>query len=392
MPGARGLVLGALCLLGALGRPPAGRREVSMHFNPGWNDSSVNLLHVQAVDANSTLHYVWSSLGVPAVLLLYTENEHSTLHINWPQLLSPDPAGAIWVEPPSSVLHASAVVFTKLFEYDGANASGPARALFYPPYDLAAFSWDSVNRTLNHTALTAAFRGTGPPGTFHNGSIAFQVTAYEESSRDRRLPGLLHTANSSKLEFVMDGVAPRGNSSRFVLEMVMVEGPGRHRRLESARSIDDEYTPTIFEMVQLVSEPQGTHAGPGFLQWKTTAYGAREAKRENGIRCRYSPLQAVNGTLLGPSIAHAYFGKDVGGLAAINISFGGEDGEIYASTGYLSWSVLLGFGTPPEDAFSPLVVAIMAVALGTPVVLLVAGAIVVLFFQKKRYSEYEPIN
>lgn len=55
-------------------------------------------------------------------------------------------------------------------------------------------------------------------------------------------------------------------------------------------------------------------------------------------------------------------------------------------------SVLLGFGTPPEDAFSPLVVAIMAVALGTPVVLLVAGAIVVLFFQKKRYSEYEPIN
>lgn len=74
------------------------------------------------------------------------------------------------------------------------------------------------------------------------------MTAYEESSRDRRLPGLLHTANSSKLEFVMNGVAPRGNSSRFMLEMLMVEGPGRHRRLESVRSIDDEYTPTIFEV------------------------------------------------------------------------------------------------------------------------------------------------
>lgn len=75
-----------------------------------------------------------------------------------------------------------------------------------------------------------------------------QVTAYEAGGRDRRLPSLLHTADSSQLEFVLAGVAPRGNSSRFVLEVATVEEAGAVRRLHSDRSIDDEYTPTIFEV------------------------------------------------------------------------------------------------------------------------------------------------
>lgn len=74
------------------------------------------------------------------------------------------------------------------------------------------------------------------------------MTAYEASSRDGPLPSLLHTANSSKVEFVLAGVAPRGNSSRFVLEVATVEETGVAQKLRSTRSIDDEYTPTIFEV------------------------------------------------------------------------------------------------------------------------------------------------
>lgn len=74
------------------------------------------------------------------------------------------------------------------------------------------------------------------------------MTAYGGSGRDRLLPSLLHTANSSKVEFVLAGVAPRGNSSRFALEVATVEETGVAQKLRSARSIDDEYTPTIFEV------------------------------------------------------------------------------------------------------------------------------------------------
>lgn len=75
-----------------------------------------------------------------------------------------------------------------------------------------------------------------------------QVAAYEESRRDTRLPHLLHTANCSKVSFVMRGVPPRGNHSRFALEIVTVEEREGRKQLESLRSIDDEYTPTIFEV------------------------------------------------------------------------------------------------------------------------------------------------
>ncbi|NXD18257.1 GLMPB protein, partial [Nothocercus nigrocapillus] len=295
-----------------------------------------------------------------------------------------------------------------------------AEELFYPPYDLSRFSWGSVNGTLNRTALTAEFWGvpTGEPsGGFANGSLAFRVTAYEADGRDGPLPRLLHTANSSKVEFVLAGVAPRGNGSRFALEVATVEEAGAARRLRSARSIDDEYAPAIFETLSLAAEVPG--AVLSFLQWRATAYGSRSPRREDGIRCRAQELRAANCTLPPSAIVRGYFGGRPGGgcsTSALNISFGGEDGNIYQERHYLSWcvgsgrgrgpgpvpaslasspprrSALLGFGQPPADAFSALVVAIVAVALGTPAALLLLGGLAVLLARRRRYSEYEPIN
>ncbi|NXM20081.1 GLMPB protein, partial [Ploceus nigricollis] len=201
-----------------------------MEYNPGWNSSSVNLLHVRAVGPGDSLHYVWSSIGAPSVLLVATQSPSSALRVNWTQLLSPNPAGAVWIDPPDSVVYSTAVVFTKLFEFSEAK---PLGELFYPTYDLSEFSWDSLNHSLNHTALTAELSGapaTDPGGAFSNGSLAFRVTAYEAGGRAGRLPSLLHTADSSQLEFILAGVAPRGNSSRFLLEVATVEAAGAARR------------------------------------------------------------------------------------------------------------------------------------------------------------------
>ncbi|NWW49021.1 GLMPB protein, partial [Pedionomus torquatus] len=366
-----------------------------MQYNPGWNNSSVNLLHVRAAGPADTLHYVWSSIGAPAVLLVATASGSSVLRLDWTRLLSPHPAGAVWIDPPSSVLYSAAVVFTKVFEYREAEEP---EELFYPTYDLSGFSWESINRTLNHTALTAEFSGVpaaDPDGGFSNGSVRFRVTAYGAGGRDRRLPSLQHTANSSQVEFVLAGVAPRGNGSRFALEVATVEEAGVEQELRSTRSIDDEYTPTIFEMLSLVARSPNDSSRRSFLQWKATAYGSRSPRREDNIQCRSGGLQVANWTLPTSSIVRAYFGEGVGSsytVSAINISFGGEDGEVYQEKRYLSWSALLGFGQPPRDTFSPLVISIMAVALGTPLALLLLGGCVLLFAQRKRYSEYEPIN
>ncbi|NXO27396.1 GLMPA protein, partial [Cisticola juncidis] len=366
-----------------------------LQYNPGWNDSSVNLLHVRAAGPGDSLHYVWSSIGGPAVLLVATQSPSSALRINWTRLLSPSPAGAVWIDPPDSVVYSTAVVFTKLYEFSEAKPSGQ---LFYPTYDLAEFSWDSLNHTLNLTALTAELRGapaTDPGGAFANGSLEFRVTAFEAGGRAERLPSLLHTPDSSQLDFVLSGVSPRGNRSRFVLEVATVEEAGAARSLRSDRSIDDEYTPTIFEVLSLLAQPRNGSSTLGFLQWKATAYGSRSPRREDGIRCRAGGLQKANWTLPLSSIVQAFFGDSLGTsctVSALNVSFGGEEGEVYREKRYLSWSVLLGFGEPPRDSFSALVISIAAVALGTPLALLLLGSLAVLLARRRRYSEYEPIN
>lgn len=74
-------------------------------------------------------------------------------------------------------IHSSSLSLSspQVFEYSEAKTE----ELFYPTYDLSDFSWDSVNRTLNHTALTAEFTGiptADPSGSFSNGSLAFRVS------------------------------------------------------------------------------------------------------------------------------------------------------------------------------------------------------------------------
>ncbi|NXE70642.1 GLMPA protein, partial [Calcarius ornatus] len=283
----------------------------------------------------------------------------------------------------------------QLFEVSEAKPSGE---LFYPTYDLAEFSWDNLNHTLNHTALTAELRGvpaTDPGGAFANGSLAFRVTAYEVGGRAGPLPSLLHTADSSQLQFILAGVAPRGNGSRFLLQLAAVEPPGAARRLRARSSIDDEYTPSIFQELLLQAEAPNRSSPLSFLQWKAAAYGAPSPRREDGIRCRAGRLRAANGSLPAAGLLQAFFGDSLGSacaLSLLNVSFGGEEGHVYQERRYLSWSVLLGFGEPPRDSFSPLVISIAAVALGAPLAVLLLGACGLLLARRRRYSEYEPIN
>ena len=88
--------------------------QVSLKVISNWPDFSQNLLHIQAVGTNSTLHYVWSSLGPPAVLLVATNTPNSTLSVNWSLLLSSDPDGGLMVLPKKSIQFSSALVFTRV--------------------------------------------------------------------------------------------------------------------------------------------------------------------------------------------------------------------------------------------------------------------------------------
>ncbi|XP_069805401.1 glycosylated lysosomal membrane protein [Dendropsophus ebraccatus] len=397
------LLLLLVGVLGARGSPEDDEtRQIYLQFNPGYASSSVNLLHTRAVGNGSTIHYVWSTIGAPTVLLIYTETQHSDLRVNWTKLLSPDPHGAITIEPADSVLYSTALTFTRIFEYkdvnNTANFTGTAEKYFYPPYDLSGFAWENANNTVNSSSFS--FRLTGadesdPSGSFSNGSISFKVSAYDRAGRDASSPRLLHTANCTKLEFTISGVHPRGNNSRYALEMVTVEKKSGRKKVRSVRSIDDEYTPTIFEVIELLPDaPNASHA-LGYFQWKSVAYGSVGGSRSDALPCVVYEPQSMNETRPVPRIIQAFYGEQLSdhyNMEVLNVSYGIADGDFYEKNKFLGWSVLVGYGAPPRDSFSILVICIMAVVLGIPLVLLIVGAIVVSFMKKRVFSNYQPIN
>uniref|UniRef100_A0A4X1VYZ5 Glycosylated lysosomal membrane protein n=1 Tax=Sus scrofa TaxID=9823 RepID=A0A4X1VYZ5_PIG len=368
-------------------------RQVSLEVISDGLDPPQNLLHIHAVGTNSTLHYVWSSLGPPAVLLVATNTPHSTLRVNWSLLISSDPEGSLMVLPKDSIQFSSAVVFTRLFEFDSTNTSDavtkPPRKS-YPPYSLAEFSWNNITDSLDPATLSATFRGHpihDPTGAFANGSLALRVQAFSKSGRPAQPPRLLHTADTCQLEVALVGATPRGNRSLFGLEVATLSQGPDCPSVQEQRSIDDEYAPAVFQLDQLLwgSLPSG------FVQWRPVAFSQKQGSRDSAMPCQASPLYPTLAYLLPQSpIVRAFFGSQ-NNFCAFNLTFGASIGPGYWDQHYLSWSMLLGVGSPPVDALSPLVLGIMAVALGAPGLMLLAGGLFVMLGHK-RHSEYQSIN
>jgi len=347
--------------LGLLGEET---RQVSLEVIPDLLGAHQNLLHIRAVGTNSTLHYVWGSTGPPAALLVATNTPHSTLAVNWSRLLSPEPAGGLSVLPSGSVQFSSALVFTRLFEFDSTNtseASAKPPGKPYPPYSLAEFSWNNITDSLDPATLSATFRGhpiDDPTGAFANGSLAFRVQAFPSSGRPAQAPRLLHSADTCQLEVALVGAYPRGNRSLFGLEL---------------------------DQLLWGSLPSG------FMQWRPVAFSQRQRGRDSALPCQASPLYLTLEYPLPQSpIVRGFFGSQTN-FCAFNLTFGAPTGPGYWDEHYLSWSMLLGVGTPPVDSLSPLILGIMAVALGAPGLMLLAGG-VVLLLGHKQCSEYQPIN
>ncbi|KAJ8335151.1 hypothetical protein SKAU_G00407900 [Synaphobranchus kaupii] len=377
------------------------KRQVSLELNPGLNASvrpppGVGLLHVRALGANDTLHFLLCSLDAPTLMLVHTNSSSSSVKVDWRRFLSGNTSGSLRVEPQSSVQYSSALVFTRVWEYDDANDTADPQTLppssFLPPYQLQNFTWEDLGQTVNLTTDTARLCGQDGAASFRNGSFCLQISAFGSGGRDPGWPRLLHNANSSQLRVWLDGVTARSNFSRFFLELETVGRSDLLSRVDVLRSIDDEYTPSIFEVSQWVaSPPNATSPVLGYTQWKPVAYRSATPNLEQATPCRHSePLPLAR---LPPSgLVRAYFG-DGYRASGLNVTFGIAGDPMYSASKYLSWTVLVGLGSPPVDSFSPVVIAIMAVGLGTPMILILVGGVCVCVRRKRvEPLAYEPIN
>lgn len=361
-----------------------------MELNPGSPSmpSGGDLLHVRALGDNDTLHFLFCSQGAPTLLLVHTNTTTSTVKVDWDQFVARNTTGSLRVEPESSILYSSALVISRLLEYNDVNDTAVPTSDLFPPYDLQNFIW----ARLQLSAPSAQLCGT-PNST--TGSLCVELTAFETEGRNPRLPRLLHNTDSSQLMVSVDGLLPRASRSRFLLEVQAVGGASSLRRVDEIQSIDDEFTPSIFKMYQWVSSVNGSSDVLGFVQWKPVAYRKADATLEDATPSRHSSPEEQNGTVtaVASGLIRAFYGESPETFG-LNVSFGLSGDPFYNSTRFLSWTLLMGVGSPPVESFSPLVIIIMAAGLGAPLVLMLVGGIVVCVRKKTAASSmaYEPIN
>ncbi|XP_026988496.2 glycosylated lysosomal membrane protein [Tachysurus fulvidraco] len=368
-------------------------REVSMEMNPGLSPPSaappgVSMLHARALGCNDTLHFLLCSGGAPALMMIHTNSSNSKLKVNWTKFLSSDPADSVAVEPESSVQYRGALVFTRLWEYYELNST---EQHVLSPYELKDFEWDDVNKTLDYTQHTA--RLCGRHTSFSNdASLCLRFSVYESSGREEAWPSLLHNANSSQLHVLLEGVMPRTNQSQFGLELQTVSEAGLRSRVDVQRSIDDEYTPSIFQVSEWVWPHDNSSSTVGYSQWKPVVYKSSHPAIEDASPCIHS--EPVSLPQAPPSrIIHACFAQNpiTNGL---NVTFNMTSELAPNSTHFLSWTMLVGIGIPPSDFFSSLVIGIMVIGLATPLLLLLVGGVCICFKKRKQdpLGLYESIN
>ncbi|XP_054620249.1 glycosylated lysosomal membrane protein [Dunckerocampus dactyliophorus] len=374
-------------LFSAVSVSDASTRKLSVQLNPGAvaPPTGGDLLHVRAEGHNDTLHFLLCSQGAPTLLLVHTNDSSSSVSVNWPLFLSRNASGSLQVEPASSILSSAALVFSRLLEYNDINNTAEVTSDLFSPYELHNVSWSRMQLSGASARLCGAVAG---------GSVCVHLSVFESEGRAEMWPRLLHTANSSQIEVWLDSLSPRAARSRFLLELQAVGGAYALNRVEVHRSIDDEFTPSIFKVSQWLSADDDSSHGQGFVLWKPVAYRHLLPALEDATPCRHSDPRPLEGEAVAAvsGLVRAFFTKEE--AYGLNVSFGLAGQPFYNSTKFLSWTALVGVGLAPADTFSPLVLTIMAVGLGTPLVILMMGGVYV--GTRRRLASlatsYEPIN
>ncbi|XP_068505064.1 glycosylated lysosomal membrane protein [Syngnathus scovelli] len=361
-------------------------RNLSVELNPGSlaPPPGGDLLHVRAVGDNDTLHFLFCSQGTPALLLVHTNVTFSNVSVDWPRFLSRNGSGSLRVEPASSILSRTALIFSRLLEYNDVNNTAEVPLDLFPPYQLRNITWSAME--LSGAAARLC-------GDVAQGSICLHLTVFEREGRDEIWPRLLHTANTSQVAVQLDGLSPRSERSRFFLELQAVGGVSPLNAVEVHRSINDEFTPSVFKVSEWTSGDGSSANERSFVLWKQVAYRRSPPALEDASPCRHSNPWRQSGQALTEAggLALAFFAAE-DSVFRLNISFGVADEPFYDATKFLSWTAAVGVGLPPADTFSPLVVAIMAVGLGAPLVMLLMGGVYMCLRKRSPVTGYEPIN
>ncbi|CAC5378242.1 unnamed protein product [Mytilus coruscus] len=382
-------------------------RMIQTELNPGCDDRKEDcaggVAYIKAIGEQNTFHYILTAIGPPTFLVILTEKttKDAGITINWDNFKSgniTEMEKSIKLDPSYTVLYSYGVVFTRLFQYNDTedkaelgklNLKNTAFRVFdfsrsmFEWYDLKPISSDSSIklRVKNSSAIMGQ--------TINNGSLEFKFSFFDHMDRAKDLPHLQYTEDTSQFDFTLKNIDTGNMSlSRFALESVLfsTDSAGGDMKFDETKSIDDEYTPGVFKISNWLARPEKEDQG-GFLQHKPVCYTKPKRGRAYGTYVRGYGLTKVTDVqyLLDQSAVLAYFGSvNMANLriSSTNFSFGLTEDGTFTKTNYTVWTGSIGYGKPPMDVVSSLVVVVISVGLGIPVVLILFGGLFVCLKKK----------
>ncbi|CAG2055870.1 unnamed protein product [Timema podura] len=354
---------------------------LSSSVNPGCNPDAgycdkVTLVHVRADGPNDTLHYLWGFTGKPSIILALT-SPNATLTINWKDFIFASVQAIEFSEKP---VYSFGLVVNKIWEYNDVNDTGYLNMSlvnknYKRAYDTEYFHWkiakfenDTEGAILHMESVkynkpgdvTAVERGnikfmtlyTSLPGTAliaNSESLLPHFpshnSAYGYNDHSDILPHLVHTQNSSLIDLVIDKLGTNSHFShaRFAVDIILASQDPKNTTMtfESHKSLDDEYTPGVFTMVDLQTPSSVSGAKGGYIQWRPVAYIAKERDLTNSTDANNYGLSNVTypSAVLNSSAVYAFFSSSLENMLVQEtvVSFGLKEDGFYKKTNYTSW-------------------------------------------------------
>lgn len=194
-----------------------------------------------------------------------------------------------------------------------------------------------------------------------------------------------------QIDIVADKINSSYNQPRIAIEIMMSSDEDKSEggyKINRIRNLDDEFTPGIFDVYNIVSPRSDNDSKGSFLQYRPVCYTSVEHSVGSSTESRHGNPMKIDAAVVRfkYTLPFAYFGYAIQHKLneALNITFGIPRDLFYSRTNYSSFSFLMGVGNPPKEGLSPFVITFAVIGLGIPFLVLIVGGTYVAI---KRYSD-----
>lgn len=369
-------------------------RELKATYNPNCTQdlsaeecANYRLVHIEAASDANTIHYVWNLDGKPSSISALT-SKNASLVIDWRSMNETQKAISFTEEP--KYVYAS--VINSMFVFndtkDHANVSDEDSVGALIRFDTHTLNWTLITNLTKDEGRHKVYAAIQAK-TINNGTFSIMFTAYGTLRHGDELPHLYHSSDSMQVDVFASKIRSNFSNPRIAMEILTMTSENRTEgasQVNRIRNLDDEFTPGIFDVYHVLSPRSNNNTQGGFLQFRPVCYNSHNRTVSSSTELRYSnPWTLADDGLFNDSLPLFYFDDASNRLQeSLNITFGMPDDGFFSRTNYISFSYLIGVGSPLKEGLSLFVIIFASIGLGVPLLVLIFGGA---YVAVKRYRD-----